>query len=107
MCPRTAVGTTTHHDLELLAPHAVWLWPVVIVLACDLRVLHDASELGDDSRCDHYFLANHRVVLVVGIVCVTQHACGGRKLEFHELVPELALMADAAGWRGKVAVSWR
>jgi hypothetical protein len=80
-----------HNNLELLPPHAVGLWPVVVVLLHNLGLLDDPPGLAEDGGGDEDLLADHGVVLVVGVVGVAELAVGA-ELELEELVPELPLV---------------
>jgi len=76
-----------------LSTHAIWWWPRKIVLLHDLRVDDDPLQLLHHGLVDEGLLADHGVVLVVGIVGVPQLAVRP-ELELQELVAELALVTD-------------
>ena len=57
----------------------------------DLAVGDDAAALPEDSGVEEDLLADHGIVLVVGVVGITKLAIGP-ELELQELVPELSLM---------------
>src|SRR4051794_30326696 len=59
------------------------------------RISDDAADGLQHGRADAHLLADHRVVLVVGVVGVTQAAVRP-KLKLHEFVTKLALVASAA-----------
>jgi len=66
----TAVQSRKTH----LSTHAIWWWPRKIVLLHDLRVDDDPLQLLHHGLVDEGLLADHGVVLVVGIVGVPQLA---------------------------------
>ncbi len=82
-----------HHDLQLLTADAVRLRPNGVVLGDDLGVFDDAAEFVLDGGRHERLFADHRVVLVVGVVGVAEFSVGS-ELELEEFVPELALVAD-------------
>jgi hypothetical protein len=98
-----------HDDLELLSADAVGLRPVAVVLLHDIGLLDDPPGLAEDGGGDEDLLADHGVVLVVGVVGVAELAVGA-ELELEELVPELALVphvvpqVELALARARVAV---
>jgi hypothetical protein len=47
----------------------------------------------EDGGGDEDLLADHGVILVVGVVGIAKHAVGA-ELEFQELVPKLPLVSD-------------
>ena len=57
----------------------------------DLAVGDDAAALPEDGGVEKHLLADHGIVLVVGVVGITELAVGP-ELELQELVPELPLM---------------
>ena len=62
-------------------------------LGHDLAVLNDSPQLVHDGGVNVRLLADHRVVLVVGVVGVSELAVWP-ELELEELVAELALVSD-------------
>lgn len=59
----------------------------------DLAVGDDAAALPEDGGVEEDLLADHGVVLVVGVVGIAELAVGP-ELELQELVPELPLVAN-------------
>jgi len=76
-----------------LSTHAIWWRPGQIVLLHDLRVDDDSLQFFHHGLVDEGLLADHGVVLVVGVVGVPQLAIRP-ELELQEFVPELALVSD-------------
>lgn len=80
-------------NLQLLPADTVGLRPQRVVLLHDLRVDNDPLELVHDALVDVRLLADHRIVLVVGVVGIPQLAVRP-ELKLQELVTKLALVAD-------------
>jgi len=81
------------HDLQFLASNSVGWWPQRIVLLGDLGIVDDPLEFLHDGFVDAGLLSDHGVVLVVGVVGVSEFAIGP-KLELKEFVTELAFVPD-------------
>lgn len=59
-------------DFELLTSNSVSWWPQRVILSHDFRILDDALQFLHDGCMDVSLLADHCVVLVVGIVGVSK-----------------------------------
>lgn len=81
-----------HYNLKFLPSHTVRFWPVTIIFLHNLALGDDAAALAEDGGGEPDLLADHDVVLVVGVVGVPQLPVGP-ELELQELVPELPLVA--------------
>ena len=84
-------------DLQFLASDAVRLRPERVVFLHDLRVLDNALELFHYALVHICFLANHRVVLVVGVVGIAQLAVRS-ELEFQKFMPKFAFVTDVIAY---------
>lgn len=92
-------------DLQLLAADPVGLRPQRVLLLHDLRVDDDAAQLVHHARVAVHLLADHRVVLVVGVVGVAQLAVRP-ELELEELVAELSLVAHVVAQVELIRIHW-
>ncbi len=63
------------------------------VVLQNLAVLDDSPQLGHDCFVAHHLLANHGVLLVVGVVSITQLPIRP-ELELEKFVPEFALVTN-------------
>lgn len=82
----------TNEDLELLSAHSVRLRPASVVLLHDFTVLNNPLELVQNQLADSGLLADHGVVLVVGIVGISELAIR-LELELQEFMTEFALVS--------------
>lgn len=80
------------HNLQLLSTDPVGLRPQRVLFLHDLRVDYDAAQLVHDAGMAEHLLPDHGVVLVVGVVGITELSVRP-EFELEELVPELTLVA--------------
>merc|ERR1719378_341035 len=76
----------------ILTANSVWLRPELIIFSHDLTVLNDPPQLVHDGLMRVGLLADHGVILVVAVVCISELAIGP-ELKIQKLVSKLALVA--------------
>lgn len=85
------------YDFQLLPADTIRLRPERVVLLHDLGILDDSFQLLHHALMYVRLFADHRVVLVIRVVRVTQLAIGP-ELKFQKLVSELALVTDVVAY---------
>lgn len=78
--------------LQLLSANLVRHGPIAIIFLHDLAVFDNLFESLDDTLIYKNFLADHGIILVVGVVRVAQHAIGF-EFELKKFVSELSLVS--------------
>ena len=77
------------HNLQLLASNAVGHRPQVVILMHYIALLNNSLKLREHSPGHKNLLSNHRVVLVIRVVCIPQLSCVN--LTRNTIGPELKL----------------
>jgi len=80
------------HDLQFLATNSVGWWPQRIILLGDLGIIDNPLQLLHNRFVDAGLLSDHGVVLVVGIVGVSEFSVG-TKLKLEKLVAEFPFVS--------------
>jgi len=80
-------------NLQLLTANSVWLRPKLIIFGHDLTILNDPPQLIHDSLMGVCLLADHCVILVVAVVCISELAIWP-ELKLQKLVSKLSLVTD-------------
>ena len=80
-------------NFQFLSSDAIGLGPGSIVFIHDFRVFDNSSQFVHDGLVNKSLLTDHGVILVIGVVSVTQFAVGS-EFKFEKFVAELSLVTD-------------
>ena len=80
-------------NFQFLSSDAIGLGPGSIVFIHDFRVFDNSSQFVHDGPVNKSLLPDHGVILVIGVVGVSQFAVGS-EFEFEKFVAELSLVTD-------------